>query len=61
MPDDRRDDHEQLDRIEQILTALAAQTDELHSLAKRAEDAAFLKAKTMKARDRARTRLGKKR
>ena len=61
MSDDRRDDSAQLDRIEHILTVLAAQTDEIHALAKRAEDLALLKAKTSKARARARAKLGKKR
>jgi hypothetical protein len=61
MPDGRRNDSPQLDRIEKLLTILAAQTDELHALAKRAEDAALLKAKTLKARDRAGAKLAKKR
>jgi hypothetical protein len=61
MPNDRAHDSARLDRIEQLLAALVAQTDELHTLVKRAEDAALLKAKTMKARVRTRAKLGRKR
>jgi hypothetical protein len=59
MSADRDHDSERLDRIERLLTVVCAQTDELHALAKRAEEAALEKAKAIHAR--ARPKLGKKR
>jgi hypothetical protein len=46
MSDDRQD-HAQLDRIEQMLTILTAQGDEIHALATRAAEAALLENKPL--------------